>query len=91
MELNNYFTDEIKAVIILHESVKDRLIEEYGMDSFTDYKNHKLRFEFPFTNREYLLEWTLIFGNKADLLEPLEIREELKIRLQKMLEIYLRS
>jgi predicted DNA-binding transcriptional regulator YafY len=78
----------MKAVIIFDESVKYRLIEEYGIDSFTDYENNKLRFEFPFKNKEYLLEWILSFGNKADLLEPLEIREELKMQLQKMLEIY---
>jgi len=91
LEFNDYITEEIKAVIIFDESVKHRLIDEYGLECFTGYDNHKLRFEFSFTNKEYLLEWILSFGNKADLLEPLEIREELKIRLQKMLEIYFKS
>lgn len=89
LEFSNYFTDEIKAVVIFDESVKHRLIEEYGIDCFTKYGNHKLLFEFQFTSKEYLLQWLLSFGYKADLLEPLEIREELKVRLQKMLEIYL--
>lgn len=91
LESNNYFTEEIKAVIIFDEVVKHRLIEEYGIDSFTNYESHKLRFEISFTNKENLLEWILSFGNKAYLLEPLEIRKELKIRLQKMLEIYFES
>lgn len=88
LEFNNYFTDEIKAVVIFEVSVKYRLIEEYGIDSFTECENNKLRFEFPFTNKEYLIEWILSFGNKAELLEPFEIRKEIKNRLKKMIEIY---
>lgn len=88
LEFNNYFTDEIEAVVIFEESVKYKLIEEYGIESFTEVENNRLRFEFSFTNKEYLIEWILSFGNRAQLLEPFEIREEIKTRVQNMFKIY---
>lgn len=91
LNFGSYFTDEIQTVILFDESVKYRLIEEYTEDSFTYLKDGKLRFEFPFTNKEYLLEWVLSFGDKAELLEPQELREELKSRLQKTIEKYLET
>lgn len=56
------------------------MIEEYGIDSCTELNNHLLRFEFDFTNKEYLLEWVLSFHDQAELIEPAEYRQELKAR-----------
>lgn len=88
LEFNQYFTEEIPAVILFDESVAYRLIEEYGIDCYVPDDNGKIRFEFPFTNSEYLLEWVLGFGNKAELLEPVELRGELRKRLEGMVQKY---
>lgn len=89
LNFGRYFTDEIKAVILFDKSVKYQLIEEYGPDCYTVLSDEKLRFQFPFTNSEYLFEWVLRFGDKAELLEPAELRTELKGRLENALQIYL--
>lgn len=88
LDFGGYFTDEIKAVILFDESVKYRLIEEYGPDCYTLLTDGKLSFQFPFTNSEYLFEWVLQFGYKAELLEPEEFRTELKKRLKNSLQKY---
>lgn len=89
LDFGGYFTDEIDAVILFDQSVKYRLVEEYGHDCYTVLGDGKLRFEFPFTNTEYLLEWVLRFGDKAELLEPVRLRTEVKNRLEISLQKYL--
>lgn len=56
---------------------KWRLLEEFGRESFTVQEDGSLLFSFDFTGRENLLCWILTFGEKAELLEPKQLRQEL--------------
>lgn len=89
LAFHSYFTGEIHAVVLFGQQARYRLIDEYGPDSFTTLPDGKLRFAFPFTNREYLLEWVLSFGGGAELLEPPELRTELLSRLEQARKKYL--
>ena len=66
---------EVKALFT--SECKWRLIEEFGRESFTEQEDGSLLFSFGFTDRENLLNWVLTFGNKVELLEPVEVRKEL--------------
>lgn len=88
LAFNQYFTDEIHAVIHFDKSVKYRVIEEYGIDSLTVLNENTFRFEFNFTNSEYLLTWVMSFGDTAELIEPVEYRNELLKRSSKLLQKY---
>lgn len=88
LDFDGYFTDEIHAVILFGESVKHRLIEEYGIENCRNISDGKVRFEFAFTNEDYLIEWVLSFGSQAQLLEPVNLRAEIKARLEKALQNY---
>lgn len=88
LEFDRYFTNEIQAVILFDKTVAYRLIEEYGQNCYKPLANGKLLFEFPFTNKEYLFHWVLGFADKAELLEPVEFRAELKERVEKLLQKY---
>lgn len=88
LDFQTYFTDEIQAVVLFDRSEKYRLIDEYGADSFTETPDGKLRFVFSFTNRNYLLSWVLGFGEKAELIEPKELRPILKERLSQAIKKY---
>lgn len=89
LDLNRCFTGQIQAVVLFHPQVKYRLVEEYGVDCYTAQPDGRLRFAFPFTNKEYLLEWVLGFGDLAELLEPGELREELRDRLDRARDQYI--
>ncbi|WP_035283412.1 MULTISPECIES: YafY family protein [unclassified Clostridium] len=78
MDFDDYFSEEIKLVAIFDESVKYRLIEEYGIDSFTCIDNGKLLFKARFTSKENLINWILGFGDTAEIIKPKEIRSEIK-------------
>lgn len=54
-----------------------RLIEEYGKDSYREQPDGTLLLSVGFTDKENLFSWLLSFGEKAELLEPPELRQEL--------------
>jgi len=69
------------------ESEKYRLIEEYGTDSFTE-ENGQLLFERNFAGYRNMSEWILSFGDKAEVLEPKELREDIRRQAENILGYY---
>lgn len=77
----------IDVEAVFEPDMKWRLIEEFGMESFTEQEDGRLRFSFGFSDKENLFGWLLSFGDKAELIKPVELRRELYEmmgRLQKM-------
>lgn len=67
---------------------KWRLVEEFGPACFTEEPDGQLLFEADYTNEENLISWVLTFGPKAELLEPVSIRNKLKTKLEEMRRRY---
>lgn len=82
------FPGQIKVKALFEASAKWRLIEEFGADSFIDREDGKLLFCADYTDKENLLTWLLTFGGQAELLEPVQLREELYGIIRKMEVIY---
>jgi predicted DNA-binding transcriptional regulator YafY len=76
-DFNARFTDDIKLVALIDPSVKYQVIENYGLDSFTEMPDGLLRLEVGYTNIDYTMNWLLGLGDKVKVLEPLEIRERI--------------
>lgn len=68
-----------------------RLVEEYGADRFTVEPDGWLRFTGGFPDADSVLSWVLTFGEKAELLEPEELRTQLKNVLRRTLSQYERE
>lgn len=60
-----------------HEDARWRLIEEFGIESFTEQEDGTLLFEFGFTDKANLFSWILSFGEMGQLLEPKALCSEL--------------
>lgn len=90
MSPEHIFPEKIRAKAIFQPECKWRLIEEYGRDSFVEQEDGTLLFFCGFTDEEYLKEWILNFGDKAELLEPVEVREELLKLAERLREKYRR-
>ncbi|MCR5734466.1 MAG: YafY family transcriptional regulator [Lachnospiraceae bacterium] len=67
--------DRVKAVF--DPSMKWQLVEEYGVDSFTETDDGNLLFEHEYADDEGLLAWMLTCRDKVTVLEPESIREKL--------------
>lgn len=68
-------TGRVKAVF--DPSLRWQLIEEYGVDSFTERPDGSLLFEHTYADKQGLIAWMLSCGDKVTVLEPEEIRREL--------------
>ena len=76
VSVEHVFAQNIFVKAMFEPDMKWRLIEEYGVDSFTVQTDGRLLFGFGFYDEEYLFTWLLSFGDKVELLEPNELREE---------------
>lgn len=71
------FPFEFPVKAVFEPEMKWRLIEEYGVDSFFEREDKKLQFQFCFHDKEGLFGWLLSFGDRVELLEPVDLREEI--------------
>ncbi|HWT75211.1 MAG TPA: YafY family protein [Mobilitalea sp.] len=87
-DFNSYFTDEIEITVLFDESVKYRLIDEYGIESYTVTDEGKLLFRTSFTNKDYMLSWILGFGDKAEVVYPKSLKQDIKNIAENILKQY---
>lgn len=85
--IEQIYQNNIHFVAEFETTVKWRLIEEYGIDCFTE-NNNKLLFEFDFANEDHLLTWILGFGEKVKIIEPEEMKEKYLNIISKINQIY---
>lgn len=70
------FPWDYQAIVRIHPRYKWRLVEEYGMESFTEQPDGSLLCSCGFTDPESMVCWVASFGDGAELLEPRELRRE---------------
>lgn len=75
---DSHITDHYMITAIFDKSEKYRLIEEYGIGCCTETEGGHLLFQRGFTNIDVMISWLLGFGDKVEVIEPLEIREKIK-------------
>lgn len=72
------FPPVIKVKAVFEPEVKWRLIEEYGLESFQVREDGKLLFQWGFPEKRTLISWLLTFQDMVELMEPEELREEIR-------------
>ena len=82
------FPGGIKVKALFEADQKWRLVEEFGPACFTEYGDGRLLFTADYTDRESLVTWLMTFGDKAEVLEPKEARNEIARMAKKMAMIY---
>lgn len=76
-EPERIYPASIEVTALVEPDMKWRLVEDYGVESFTEREDGKLLFRFGFVDRESLFGWILSFGDRAELLEPADLRRGL--------------
>ncbi len=82
------FPGGIRVKALFTGDCKWRLVEEFGTGCFTEQADGRLLFTADYTDSERLLTWLLTFQDRVELLEPEELRSELRRRLQNALKQY---
>lgn len=89
LDFEHFFLKEkIKLTALFDESVKYRLIEAYGPESFAVSKAGKLLFQRSFSNPEYLMQWILSFGDKVKVIEPTGLAVKISEQAKNLLKQY---
>ena len=70
------FPGGIRVKALFAPEVKWRLVEEFGPECCNETKDGNLLFEREYTNEDNLISWILTFGDKAEILEPEDMREK---------------
>ena len=71
------FAGGIKVKALFDPEVKWRLIEKFGPSCFEEQEDGRLLFHADYSDMENLVSWLLTFGDKAEVIEPLEVRTRL--------------
>lgn len=82
------FPGGIHVKAIFAPEMKWRFVEELGPHCYEEVENGRLQLCADFADKDYLLSWLLTFGDKVVLLEPLALKEEIRIIIQGMQKNY---
>ncbi|MDO4314069.1 MAG: YafY family protein [Eubacteriales bacterium] len=82
------FPGGIRVKALFTADMKWRLVEEFGPHCFTETDDGRLLFTADYTNMDNLVTWLLTFGPKAEVLEPVEVRDIIRRSAEKILQIY---
>ncbi len=84
----NIFPDKIKLKAYVSPDKKWRLIEDYGIDSFSEAADGRLYFTTDFANQEFLISWVMTFGSGIEVVKPKEVREIIRKNAEDILKSY---
>lgn len=82
------FPGGIRVKAVFEPECKWRLVEEFGLDCFEEQEDGKLLFHADYTDQDNLISWLLTFGDRVELLEPENIRKELREMIESMRKRY---
>ena len=85
------FSGGIKVKALFEPDQKWRLVEEFGPLCFAENDDGRLLFSADYTDMENLITWILTFGDKAEVLEPKEVREKIRATIEAMRKNYRRK
>jgi predicted DNA-binding transcriptional regulator YafY len=67
---------EIEAIVKFDKSVRWRLVDEWGSNTFEEDEDGNLIVRFTWSDTASFYNWILTFGAKAEILEPESYRRE---------------
>lgn len=85
---NEYKKDLIHLVLEMKENVAYRIFDEYDSSCFQRREDGSFLVTIDFPKSEWVYGYLMSFGNSMRILEPEDIRDEVKSRYQKALQQY---
>lgn len=78
----------ISLKLIFSEKAAYRVFDEFPKDKIKKQKNGSFLVEISYPDNNWVISYLLSFGSEVEVIEPLTLREQMKINLKKMLEKY---
>lgn len=77
-----------EITIRIHKSVVDRVLDYCSYEHFTPDGDEYYLVRFPFILNDYYYDVLLSLGSKCECIEPQEVRDEMRRRIEKIVSIY---
>lgn len=84
----NHTETEIEATVRFDKSVRWRLADEFGRDSLIVHENGDVERTFTWSDVPSFFQYILTFGDKAEIISPIEYREQLKELVKSIYDKY---
>lgn len=78
LAVDDYFVGGHEITILFDRSVEHLVVEEYGPDSYAITGDDQLRLAVRYVNKDYILSWVLSFGDRAQVVSPAELANEVR-------------
>ena len=79
---------QMNIKIRIHKSILDRILEYCPFEQIKADGEEYYLADYPFIDSDYYYDMLLSLGDKCEILEPLEVREKLKQKIQNLAKIY---
>ncbi len=83
------FPGGIHVRVLFTKDVRWRLVEEFGPLCCEETEDGKLLFTADYTDMDNFVTWIMTFGAKAEVLEPAEVRDMIRMNAEETLRIYM--
>jgi hypothetical protein len=83
LDFNSHLPDDYMITAVFDSSLKYKLVEDYGERCFTENGDGRLLFKRGFTKSDNVVSWLLSFGDKAEVLQPEDIRAAVREAAEK--------
>lgn len=86
-----YSSHKIHLKAVFAKSEIHRLIDEYGLNSYSAAKSGELLFEWDFASYEYMRQWVFSFGDKVRIVEPEQLISDRIKQAENILKNFLQT
>jgi len=87
-DLDGHLQDRNRLTLLLDRELEYLVVDEYGPHSYETLEDGRLKAVISYTNRDYIIGWIMSMGEKAIVLEPVDIAQEIREKAKKMLDRY---
>ena len=87
-DLDTYFQDELKVTLLFDKELEYLLVDSYGPGSYEVHADGRLKAVISYTRRDNIIGWILSMGEKAVVLEPRDVADEIMCRAKKIVTRY---
>ena len=81
-------TMQTEIIIRIHKTIMDRVLDYCTYEHFSSDGDEHYIVRFPFIENDYYYNILLSFGDKCECLKPLNVRTQMKLRIQNIAALY---
>ncbi|WP_160679806.1 YafY family protein [Clostridium sp. C8-1-8] len=88
LEKKDFFNDTYTVTMLIDRSLEYKLIDYIEVSSYEITDDNRIKVDMPYIKYEFIIQLILSMGDKVEVLSPKHVIEDLKIRVENILNKY---